>query len=399
LKLNQLTAKTVSNAREGKHTDGGGLQYQVKGGSKRWVLRYRWQGRDKEIGIGTYPDMGLAAARAKRDEIREWIDNGRDPVSGVQSGSVTFRADMENFVEHYRREWRPSHHSEWLRMMNDKCAPLMDKPSGSITEADVLAIVNPMWETTNYTASRALDRITAVLGRARGLNPARFPAIDPCVRIRELLPRGARPAPVPMRPLPWRDLPQFYRAVSDATRIGARPLEFMLLTPCGRSTEYRKARWREIEGEIWNIPAGHTKSKLPRRVPLVPEAIVLLESIRPANATPDTFIFSGRLTPSFRRDGRVDRPSGMVGEGKMQELINHLGFECDVHGLRSTYSTWVIEREMFEFDRAKEIALDHKIGNAVYRAYQRSDLFDQRRKLSEIWVAFLKTPSPAPMAK
>ena len=275
----------------------------------------------------------------------------------------------------------------------------MDKPSGSITEDDILSIVKPMWETMNYTASRTLDRITAVLGRARGLDPARFPAIDPCVRIREILPRGTRPAPVPMRPLPWRDLPEFYRAVRSSSRIGARPLEFMLLTPCGRSGEYRQARWREIEGDIWNVPPEHAKSKLPRRVPLVPEAVALLATIRPADAPPDSYIFSGRTSPSFRRNGRIDRPSGMVGEGKMQELINHLGFECDVHGLRSTYSTWVIENEMFQFDRAKEIALDHKIGSAVYRAYQRSDLFEQRRKLTEMWVSFLKTPPSTPMGE
>jgi integrase len=403
MKHNELTAKAVANARDGKHTDGDGLQFQVKGKSKRWVLRYRWQGRDKELGIGKYPAMTLAAARARRDELSEIIENGGDPRSNAASAStITFREDMDNFVEYNRRRWRHSHHTEWLRVMNDKAAPLMDKPSGTITESDILAIIKPMWEAKNYTASRVLNRIASVLDRARRLDKSRFPASDPCVRIRELLPQGARPETVPMRPLPWRDLPAFYAAVRNRRSVAARPLEFMLLTPCGRLNEYRRARWAEIDGDVWHVPGAHTKSKLPRRVPLTPAAVELLDAIRPTNVTPDSLIFSGRLSPSVRRNGQVDTPSGMIGDHVMQDLIYAMGFDCHVHGLRATWSTWIADHALDQYDKAKEISLDHLIGSEVYRAYDRSDRFDQRREATALYVAYMRgagTSSTDPRAE
>jgi hypothetical protein len=79
MNIKKLAAKTVANAREGKHPDGGGLRLEVKGGSKRWVFRYRFAGKDGEIGIGTYPAMSLADARAKRSQLHDLVDAGTDP--------------------------------------------------------------------------------------------------------------------------------------------------------------------------------------------------------------------------------------------------------------------------------------------------------------------------------
>src|SRR6478735_9664102 len=76
---NALSAKAVASLKSGKHRDGEGLQFEVKGGSRRWTFSYSFDGRQRELGIGKYPAMSLAEARAKRAELREAKDRGLDP--------------------------------------------------------------------------------------------------------------------------------------------------------------------------------------------------------------------------------------------------------------------------------------------------------------------------------
>jgi hypothetical protein len=94
---NALSAKAVANLKAGKHRDGEGLQFEVKGGSRRWTFSYMFEGRQRELAIGRYPAMSLADARAKRAELREAKDRGIDPrtvLAGAGAGParpITFR--------------------------------------------------------------------------------------------------------------------------------------------------------------------------------------------------------------------------------------------------------------------------------------------------------------------
>ena len=104
-----------ASLKEGKHRDGQGLQFEVKGGSRRWTFSYMFEGRQRELAIGKYPAMSLADARAKRAELREAKDRGLDTkavLAGaiVPNRTVTFRQDMDTFVAHMRGQWtaRPS---------------------------------------------------------------------------------------------------------------------------------------------------------------------------------------------------------------------------------------------------------------------------------------------------
>src|SRR6476661_5106992 len=107
---NALTAKAVASLNDGKHRDGQGLQFEVKGGSRRWTFNYMFEGRQRELAIGKYPAMSLAEARAKRAELREAKDRGLDPravLAGaiVPNRAVTFRQDVYTFVAHMRGQW------------------------------------------------------------------------------------------------------------------------------------------------------------------------------------------------------------------------------------------------------------------------------------------------------
>jgi Arm DNA-binding domain len=97
---NALTAKAVANMKDGKHRDGQGLQFEVKGGSRRWTFSYMFEGRQREVAIGKYPAMSLADARAKRAELREAKDQGLDPktvLAGTVSAkrAVSLRQDID----------------------------------------------------------------------------------------------------------------------------------------------------------------------------------------------------------------------------------------------------------------------------------------------------------------
>src|SRR3954470_13846844 len=111
---NALTAKTVEKLKNGKHRDGQGLQFEIKGGSRRWTFSYMFEGHQRELAIGKYPAMSLAEARAKRAKLREAKDRGLDPkavLAGaiVPNGTVTFRQDVGTFVVHMRGQWTATH--------------------------------------------------------------------------------------------------------------------------------------------------------------------------------------------------------------------------------------------------------------------------------------------------
>src|SRR3954471_21665958 len=120
---NALTAKAVASLKDGKHRDGQGLQFEVKGGSRRWTFSYVFDGRQRELAIGKYPAMSLADARTRRAELREAKDRGLDPKTVLAGSSaryqtVTFRQDVLTFVAHMRGEWTAGSLKEWQRSVD-----------------------------------------------------------------------------------------------------------------------------------------------------------------------------------------------------------------------------------------------------------------------------------------
>jgi integrase len=382
---NALSAKAVAHLKNGKYRDGEGLQFEVKGGSRRWTFSYMLEGRQRELAIGKYPAMSLADARAKRAELREAKDRGLDPktvLAGtvVLTRAITFRQDMETFIAHMRGQWTALHLRYWQQSMERNVGALMDRPTADLTQADVLNVIKPVWETINETARRVLGRIDQTIEHAMAIDPSRFSGADPCNNVLRVLPRistAVRPRPA----MPWRDLPSFYAELRHHPETAARALELLLLACCPRTGEVLRATWSEIDDNRWNVPAEHMKSGLARTIPLSTAAVALLDSIRPASAVPDTLIFGSR-----RRGG-----SGRQTDDAMQTLIRKkLAMGYTVHGFRSSFIDWVAEvhpQRLLEAERA----LDHQIGNQVQRAYLRTDFFEQRRELAELWAGHLRS--------
>ena len=380
---NALSAKAVASLKSGKHRDGEGLQFEVKGGSRRWTFNYMFEGRQRELAIGKYPAMSLAEARAKRAELREAKDRGLDPRAvlagaAVPAKAITLRQDTATFVAHMRGQWKPAHLKEWQQSMERIAGPLMDKPTSRLTQADVLAVIQPVWETTNETARRVLGRIEQTIDHAMAVDPGRFIGLRPCDNVLRVLPRVSavvRPRPA----MPWRDLPSFYAQLRQRLETAARAMELLLLACCPRTGEVLSATWSEIDGDRWNVPAAHMKSGVARTIPLSTAAMTLLDSIRPVQTSPVTLIFGSR-----RRGG-----SGRQTDDAMQTLLRaKMGLGYTVHGFRSSFMDWVAEvhpQRLLEAERA----LDHQIGNQVQRAYLRTDFLEHRRELAELWAGHL----------
>ena len=256
---NALSAKAVASLKDGKHRDGQGLQFEVKGGSRRWTFSYMFEGRQRELAIGKYPAMSLADARAKRAELREAKDRGLDPKSvlagaAVPDRAVTFRQDILTFLAHMRGQWTPGHLKEWQQSVDRLAGALMDKATVSLTQADVVSVIKPAWDTTNETARRVLGRIEQTIEHAMAVDPGRFSGPNPCANVLRLLPRVAVNVK-PRQAMPWRDLPAFFAELRQREGPAARALEFLLLTCCPRTGEVIPATWGEIDGDRWHVPA------------------------------------------------------------------------------------------------------------------------------------------------
>ncbi len=189
------------------------------------------------------------------------------------------------------------------------------------------------------------------------------------------------------------DAPRWFAALRKREGFGARALEFVALTAL-RSQEVRGALWEEIDFDkaMWIIPASRMKMKMKKehRFPLAAEAVTLLKSLPRLEGNPLVFpaarggqLSDMTLSAAMKRMHKADFEAGGTGfvdrENKRPAVP---------HGLRSTFRDWVAERTAYPDDMA-EVALAHRIGNAVEASYRRGDMIEKRRKMMGDWAGYL----------
>jgi integrase len=276
------------------------------------------------------------------------------------------------------RTLKSDRHAElWLHSLELYAFPKIGKrPIQSITSADVLAVLNPIWAKKHDTARRVKQRIAAVFDWAKGAG--HYPHENPVAGLKKALPAVKRKAEH-MAALPWRELPAFMAQLAAREAVSARCLEFLILTAL-RSGEVRGAEWSEfdLEEAVWLVPDARMKRGLPHRVPLSVEALTVLKQLRGLDPV---YVF-----PSLKHgpNNRVQPLSVMA----FKPLLGRMGADgFTVHGFRSTFRDWCSERAQAAREVA-EAALSHATGNEVERAYARSDLFKRRRALMDAWGRF-----------
>ncbi len=389
-KLNRLSARKVaSTLPPGYHADGGGLYLQVaKGGSKSWVFAYQRAGRRHDMGLGGLGAVPLARAREKAAAARALLADGLDPLQerrgllAKQRGTVTFKEAAESYIAAHAPGWRDGNVEQWRGTLAMYAFPTIgDLPVGEVEQAHVLKILEPVWLSKSATAVRLRSRIENVLdaaaarGQRTGENPARWRG-----HLDKLLARPARVHKVQHLPaMAFADVPVFMIELRAQPGVAARALEFTILT-ASRTGEVIGARWDEIEGDVWTVPANRMKSSREHRVALSPAALTILGAMR-ATAKGE-LVFPGR------------RRGSPLSNKALGVVLERLGRDETVHGFRSTFRDWCGERTNFPREVA-EMALAHVVGDQTERAYARGDLLAKRAQLMNAWARFLTTPARA----
>src|SRR5687767_1984293 len=169
-----LSARKVETAPPGRHMDGRGLMLFVKeSGARSWVLRYQLNGRRRDMGLGPYPEVTLAAARQKALDARRQLVDGVDPLTARPARATTFRETAADLIESKRAGWRNAKHAaQWSATLEAYAFPALGSLDvKAIETSDVLAVLRPIWTEKPETASRLRQRVEAVLdfASAQGL--------------------------------------------------------------------------------------------------------------------------------------------------------------------------------------------------------------------------------------
>ena len=410
-----LTDKGVKAAGIGRHGDGGGLYLEVKpasrgGARKAWLLRFQVNKQRRVIGLGSYPAVSLADARAKAAEVHALIDKGIDPFEARKAAERSGRpvptfAEIAALVidDAQARSTNAKVRYQWARHLGPAyCGALVAKPVNEITTLDIAKVLTPVWRTKPEVARKLYPAIRRVFDRARvilrdqhGIELSRNPADWSDLKAMgferpRLLSRGRQPS------LPYAQIPEFMADLRSRAGTAARALEFLILTGV-RTDAVLKAKWDQLDLErgVWTIPLSSLKDRAHRsegfRVPLSVRAVEIVREM--AQSHIGDFVFPGQKRGQpLSNMALLTLLRRMNADAGPQWTDRATGKPITAHGFRATLKTWADEVATFPH-AVVEMALGHAVGNAVERAYRRTDLLDMRRKLMDAWAAHCEPSS------
>lgn len=370
--------------------DSGGLfLYVTPAGGKHWRLRYRFQGKEKTLTFGPYPQVSLAQAREARDAAKAVIREGLDPsvVRRHEQQSLqtdTFENIAREWHERTKSKWKSSHAWDVLNSLERDVFPHIGKmPIRKLTPPDVLAVLRMIEDRGALeTAHKIRQRMSSVFvyAIATGRGEA-----DPAAVVQKALKpvshKGRQPA--------LTELEQVRRLLKDVEAEHCHPVtklavRFLALTVV-RPGELRYMRWEEIAGGNWIIPADRMKMKREHIVPLTRQAQDVLKVLR---------TLSGGLPYVFPNSRHAHKP---MSENAMGYLINRAGYHHRhvPHGWRAAFSTIMNEKHP-DLYRVIDSQLAHKVKDEVEGAYNRAAYLERRRGLLQEWSDMLLEGFPHP---
>ena len=412
-----LTAEKVRGLRDkGRYGDGGGLYlYIAPGGTKSWVLRVREDGRRTDKGLGGYPAVSLTEARKAAEAYRVALRSGQQPrpthpkarQRRAEARSLTVAEAARRVHEAKVRGGRlasPKHSRNWLQVLERHAFPAIgDMPVAQVTKRDVVELLEPIWDRLPDTARRVRQRLRATFTWALGFDLIAGP--NPAGEAIEglIAEWGRRPRAVHYSALDYQDVAAAFVTIkrSQGMRETRLAFQFLILT-AARSGEVRGAIWSEIDLEamVWTVPAERMKGGKPHRVPLSMQALWVLLAARQAIRQ------RRKRRPDYNADGSIyggpinsnalvfPNPSGRpLSDNALSLRAKKDGLGCVPHGFRSSFRDWAAEQSGASRE-AIEMSLAHIVGGPVERAYFRSDLLEQRRRLLQAWADYVEPLPP-----
>lgn len=385
------------------------LQITPKGG-RSWVLRTTVATADgvtkrRNMGLGSYPEITLEAARNKARKEKEVADDGRDPIEerkkrrkaniAAQVAEKKRGLTFTDALKEYLPTKLASIGSEKNRKALEATLNTYAKPElgrmlvNDIGVPDVLRVVKPIWDTKTQTAMRLRAEIESILEYAKthgyrsGDNPARWETLKHAG-----LAKPSKVAATENHPaIALTDATSWFAAVRKRDGTAARALEFIALN-ASRSGEVRGMKRSEYDAKakIWTVPASRMKSRKEHRIPLSDEAIAIIEKQPQLDGSEYVFASpSGGILTDAAISATMKRMTKGDGE---QWTDPKNGRPAVPHGLRSTFRDFIGEKTTYPNEMA-ELALAHTVGNKVEAAYRRADMIEKRRHMMQDWANFL----------
>jgi integrase len=381
--------------KQARFSDAGGMYLQVSpSGSKRWFLKYRIAGVEKQLALGSYPVVSLTAARKARDAAKLIKSEGQDPVQARKVAKLKAMNPAGNTFKDVALEWFAKQAPQWSDAHADRSKRQLERDlfpwlgdrllkdvepvellatlrkveeRGAVETADRgLMLARQVWRYGVATGRVGRD-ITADLKGA--LSPYRgkhFAAITDPVKLGELM-RAIRA---------YKGGPIVRAALQLAPMLFQRP------------GELRGAAWAEIdlEAALWTIPAARMKRGKegkengdPHLVPLPRQAVSVLRGLHG---------YTGHGVMVFPGERSHDRP---ISENSVRTALITMGYTPEVqtwHGFRATARTMLAER--LDCDPLViEAQLAHAVKDANGRAYNRTQYLKHRADMMQKWADYL----------
>lgn len=385
LKLTDLKLRTISTP--GKHADGAGLYLEITpAGGRYWRMKYRFAGKEKRLAFGVYPAVSLKDARAKRDAAKKVLRAEQDP--SVVRKVAKARAEQEaiNTLQAVANDWLSHQAGRWevvtlertrASLESDVFPAIGSVPMANVSIRQVMDVVKKIEKRgAAEIAMRVLQRIKAiyrygVTHQRIDHNPMANLVPSEILKPRKVLHRAA---------LAPGDLPTFLKKLDayegDPHTVNA--LRLLMLT-AARPGEVRGARWVEFDlpAELWRIPAERMKMRTEHVIPLQPQAIAILEAMKPLSGDRE-LVFPSPFYPS--------KP---LSENTFNSAMARMGYKylATAHGFRALFST--VANEAGWNSDAIERQLAHVERNQVRAAYDRGSRLSERTKLMNWWATYL----------
>ncbi len=373
----------------------GGLYLEVSpNGSKRWFWKYRKEGKEGRMALGSYPAVGPKAARLARDEAKAQKSEGRDPVQARKLSKLKETALAADSFKETALEWYEKHKTRWsshyaireLRNLEKDLFPFLGKRKvGEVEPVELLAVIRKVEE------RGALDVAHRVLSTARSV--WRY-AVATARASRDitgditgaLTPHHGKHFAAITKPNELGVLIRVIRGYQGGPIVrAALQLAPMLFQ---RPGELRAAAWSEIDldAAMWTIPSERMKRKkegkengIPHFVPLPTQAVEILRKLHPLTGHGD-LLFPGERSH--------DRP---ISDNTLRAALLTLGYGPtvqSVHGFRATART--ILAEVLDVDPLViEAQLAHAVKDANGTSYNRTQYLKHRVVMMQRWADYL----------
>ena len=387
-RVQPLSDKAIRNAKPRDKdyclTDGYGLSITITPtGGKLWRFKYRHQGKGQTISFGAYPEVSLALARERRQEIRTRMEAGLDPLPSkravkqaeVERKASTFKSVARDWLMEFSGEWSTSYKVNVEILLNRLTTHLGEMPIDSIKPVDVLAVLKEMAATSPIQAQKA--RVTASQVFRYGGATGKC-TVDPTVILKGALapPKRGNMATL-TKPV---EVAHLLRAI-DALTIGEPvSLAALKLAPYVfvRPQELCGMEWSELDLDagVWTIPAKKMKMGFDHLVPLAKQVVAMLREMPVTSG----YVFTSPLIPG--------KP---INTATLVRALRRAGYtkeQMSIHGFRAMARTILDEVLEFRPDFI-EHQLAHTVKDPNGRAYNRTAHLPARKEMMQTWADYL----------